>query len=104
MFLARNCRHTDKTCRWLIFRGQEEEALEVLGALSDKEPTDKYIVAEFEAIKDTVLEAEATTFKDLFTMDEDRHLHRVVLAYVNQMFQQISGESCKLKTFFQAGC
>ena len=25
-------------------------------------------------------------------MDEDRHFHRVVLAYVNQMFQQISGE------------
>ncbi|KIV96847.1 hypothetical protein PV10_00664 [Exophiala mesophila] len=86
--------------RWLIFRGNEEEALEVLGALSDKEPTDKYIVAEFDAIKDTVLEAEATTFKDLFTMDEDRHFHRVVLAYVNQMFQQISG--INLITYYAA--
>lgn len=26
-----------------------------------------------------------------FTMGPDRHLHRTCLAYVNQMFQQISG-------------
>ena len=31
------------------------------------------------------------SFRDLFTMGEDRHLHRTILAYVNQMFQQISG-------------
>ena len=43
------------------------------------------------AIKDSVLEAAQFTFKDLFTNDENRHFHRVVLAYVNQMFQQISG-------------
>ena len=30
-------------------------------------------------------------FRDLFTMGEDRHLHRTILAYVNQVFQQISG-------------
>lgn len=24
-------------------------------------------------------------------MDEDRHFHRVALAYINQVFQQISG-------------
>lgn len=43
------------------------------------------------AIKDTVLEMSKGGFRDLFTMGPDRHFHRVVLAYVNQMFQQISG-------------
>lgn len=77
--------------RWLILKGREEEALNVLSALADKDPEDHLIQQEFAAIKDTVLLQEGAGFKDLFTMDEDRHFHRVVLAYVNQMFQQISG-------------
>lgn len=33
-------------------------------------------------------------------MDEDRHFHRVALAYINQVFQQISGINLsKLLTF-----
>jgi hypothetical protein len=76
--------------RWLILKGKEE-ARSVLGALSDLPPDDHYIAMEFMAIKDTVLEMQQGGFKDLFTMDENRHLHRVVLAYVNQVFQQISG-------------
>lgn len=63
----------------------------VLSALADLPPEDKYVTSEFAAIKDTVLEMESATFRDLFTMDEDRNFHRVVLAYVNQVFQQISG-------------
>ncbi|KAK5057666.1 hypothetical protein LTR84_011667 [Exophiala bonariae] len=86
--------------RWLIFRGHEEEALEVLAALSDKSTEDKRVLSEFAAIKDTVLEAQSTTFKDLFTMDEDRHFHRVALAYINQVFQQISG--INLITYYAA--
>jgi len=57
-------------------------------------------MAEFSAIKDTVLEMSKGSFKDLFTMDENRHLHRTVLAYVNQMFQQISG--INLITYYAA--
>lgn len=63
----------------------------VLSALADLPPEDSYVRAEFAAIKDTVLEMSAYGYKDLFTMGQDRHFHRVVLAYVNQMFQQISG-------------
>jgi MFS family permease len=70
--------------RWLILKGKEDEALVVLGALSDLPYDDPYINSSYLAIKDTVIEAQSTTYRDLFTMDEDRHLHRVVLAYVNQ--------------------
>ena len=76
--------------RWLILKGKEDEAINVLGALSGLPGDDSYIQSEFQAIKDTVLEMKQGGFKDLFTM-EDRHLHRTVLAYVNQVFQQISG-------------
>lgn len=77
--------------RWLILRGHEDDALDVLSVLNDVEPDSQFIHNEFYAIKDTVLEASKGSFRDLFTMDENRHFHRVVLAYVNQMFQQISG-------------
>ncbi|KAL2441509.1 Sugar transporter STL1 [Exophiala dermatitidis] len=86
--------------RWLILNGHEEEAVEVLAALSDRSIEDKYITTEFAAIKDSVLEQQKATFRDLFTMDEDRHFHRVALAYVIQMFQQISG--INLITYYAA--
>jgi hypothetical protein len=66
--------------------------LDVLACLADKPLDDKYVNAEFEAIKDTVLEQEQATFRDLFTMDENRHFHRVMLAYCNQVLQQITGK------------
>lgn len=70
-----------------------DEAMNVLCALNEKDAEDPYIVAEFAAIKDSALVMQQGGFRDLFTMDEDRNFHRVVLAYVNQMFQQISGVS-----------
>ena len=39
-------------------------------------------------------------FRDLFTMGDDRHLHRTILAYVDQVFQQISG--INLITYYAA--
>lgn len=71
--------------RWLILKGREEEAMEVLCALHDLPAKDPYVVNEFAAIKDTVLLMESASFADLFTMDKDRNLHRTILAYVNQM-------------------
>ncbi|EXJ73621.1 uncharacterized protein A1O5_03383 [Cladophialophora psammophila CBS 110553] len=86
--------------RWLILKGREEEAVQVLAALSDRSTQDKFILSEFAAIKDTVLEQEKATFRDLFTMDENRHLHRVALAYINQVMQQVSG--INLITYYAA--
>ncbi|OJJ49283.1 hypothetical protein ASPZODRAFT_59898 [Penicilliopsis zonata CBS 506.65] len=86
--------------RWLILKGHEEEAVEVLCAILDLPAEDPYVHTEFTAIKDSVLDAQDVSFSDLFTMDENRHFHRVALAYVNQMFQQISG--INLITYYAA--
>lgn len=86
--------------RWLILQGRDDEAREVLAALSDVDIDDKLISDEFNEIKDTVLEMSKGTFADLFTMGKDRNLHRTLLAYVNQMAQQISG--INLITYYAA--
>ena len=77
--------------RWLMLKGRDDEARVVLAALSDLPEDDLTIKDEFTMIKSTVIEMSKGNFRDLFTMTDDRHFHRVVLAYVNQMFQQISG-------------
>jgi MFS family permease len=56
--------------RWLILKGKEEEALQVLGALSDRGIDDPYIHSEFAEIKDTVIEMSKGGFKELFTNSE----------------------------------
>lgn len=86
--------------RWLILKGREKEAIQVLCALNDRSADDPYIQSEFLAIRDSTLEAAAGGFRDLFTMGRDRHLHRVALAYVNQIFQQVSG--INLITYYAA--
>jgi sugar porter (SP) family MFS transporter len=77
--------------RWLILKGREEEAREVLACLMGDDTDEVFLDTEFTAIKATVLEMAKGSFRDMFTMGEDRHFHRTMLAYVNQMFQQISG-------------
>ena len=77
--------------RWLVLKNRDDEARTVLAALSDLPEDDLVIKDEFTMIKSTVIEMSKGSFRDLFTMTEDRHFHRLVLAYVNQMFQQISG-------------
>lgn len=42
--------------RWLILKGEENEAMDVLSALSNLPAHDPYVTNEFIAIKDTVLE------------------------------------------------
>ncbi|KAJ5573685.1 uncharacterized protein N7459_008112 [Penicillium hispanicum] len=77
--------------RWLVMQGRDEDALEVLEALNEKPREDPFIRNEFDSVKLTVLEMSKGSYRSLFEMSEYREFHRVVLAYVNQMFQQISG-------------
>lgn len=75
----------------LILRGKETEALEVLCALNDTTEDDPRLQDEFKAVKDTVFEMAKGSFGDMFKLNRNRNFHRTALAYVNQMFQQISG-------------
>jgi MFS family permease len=75
--------------RWLILKGRDEEALEVLAALSSLPVTDKKIQAEFQSVKDVVFEMSQGGFRECFKMNRNRNFHRTALAYVNQMFQQV---------------
>ncbi|KAI1846377.1 hypothetical protein JX266_007582 [Neoarthrinium moseri] len=84
--------------RWLILKGRETEAKEILAALQDVSLEDKIVQNEFISIKETVVEMSKGSFRDLFTMDKDRNFHRSLLAYMNQVFQQISG--CNLITYY----
>ena len=91
--------------RWLVLKGRDQEALEVLCALSDLPPEDEKIQQEFHAVKDTVFEMSKGGFTDCFKMNRNRNFHRTALAYVNQMFQQISGINlityCKIYALFK---
>lgn len=86
--------------RWLVLKGKEDEAMVALSALVDVPEGDPFLKTEFAAIKDTVIEMQRGGFRNLFEMNKERHFHRVVLAYVNQMFQQISG--INLITYYAA--
>lgn len=76
--------------RWLILKGRDDEALDVLCALSNLPKEDMKIQSEFDAVKDSVFEEASGGFRDCFKMNRNRNFHRTVLAYVNQMFQQVS--------------
>ena len=76
---------------WLIMQGREEEALEVLEYVNDLDRDDPNIITEFDDVKQTVIEMSKGSYRSLFEMTEYREFHRVILAYVNQMYQQISG-------------
>ncbi len=86
--------------RWLILKGREAEAREVIAAIADKDLDDVYVENEFRAIKETADEMSKGTYAEVFARDKNRTLHRTIIAYVNQMFQQISG--INLITYYAA--
>lgn len=63
----------------------------MLSALNDLPPDDTKVQDEFQAVKDTVFEMAKGSFSDVLKRNRNRNLHRTILGYVNQMFQQISG-------------
>ena len=75
----------------LILKGQEEEALHVLAALNELPEDDEKIQSEFQSVKDVAFEMASGGFADCFKKNPNRNLHRTILGYVNQMFQQICG-------------
>jgi MFS family permease len=80
--------------RWLFVHGRGEEAVEVLCAVFDKQPTDESIVAEKTAIL-RAIELESTSqnssFLTIFRADKVRTRYRLFLAWLVQLMNQVSG-------------
>lgn len=65
--------------RWLVLKGRDGEALDVLCALNNLPKDDKRIRSEFQAVKDTVFEMASGGFKDCFIVNRNRNFHRTAL-------------------------
>lgn len=75
--------------RWLILKDREDEARSVIAAIADMEDDSHFVSNELAAIKETTAEMSKGSFRDLFQRNKNRHLHRTLIAYTNQMMQQI---------------
>ncbi|OGM42337.1 hypothetical protein ABOM_007873 [Aspergillus bombycis] len=77
--------------RWLVLKGQREEAAEVLGALYDVSDRDEAILQNLNAI-DTAIEAEASTdWLAVFREGPARARTRTLMAISIQIMSQFSG-------------
>ena len=77
--------------RWLMLRGQQKEARRVLSALDDVPLGDPSIDAHIAEIKHSLALSQSSKASDMFKQGKNHNFHRVALAFVIQMFQQISG-------------
>lgn len=80
--------------RWLMNHGQEQEAMDVLCAVYDRQPEDEYIVTERRAIL-SAIEVETSvnkqSFWKIFRNDELKTGQRVLLAWGMQLMNQVGG-------------
>ena len=91
LFILSTIWNMPESPRWLLLKDRDAEALAVLSALADLPEHDPSVHSEFQAVKDVVDEMSKGGFKQCFETNPNRNLHRTILGYVNQMFQQISG-------------
>lgn len=77
--------------RWLLKHGREEETREVLAALLDVEPDSDEINGSIQDMEASLAKAGSGSWRDMFTMGEQRLFHRAYLAATGQMFQQMCG-------------
>ncbi|GKT46343.1 sugar transporter STL1 [Colletotrichum spaethianum] len=79
--------------RWLFKHGREQEAIQVLCDVFDKDPTDEYIRTEVHAIDYAidleVAEKKSSSWISVFKTDRLRTGHRILLAWGAQFMNQI---------------
>lgn len=81
--------------RWLFKHGREQDAIQVLCDVFDKDPSDEYIRAEVSAIHHAIeleiSEKKSGSFMSIFRNDRVRTGHRVLLAWGAQFMNQVGG-------------
>lgn len=77
--------------RWLIKQGRREEAQKVLETLLDVQDDGGVIAKSIDDIEASLQLAGKGSWRDMFTMGEQRLFHRAYLAATGQMFQQMCG-------------
>lgn len=77
--------------RWLLLKGRDDEARQVMAALDELELDDPEIEVKVKEIKDSLEASAGGGVGDLFIQGKEKNFHRATLGFVNQMFQQISG-------------
>lgn len=77
--------------RWLMLRNREEDARQVVAALENVPTDDPIVTKKLNEIRGSLDVAKSAKISDIFTNGPERNFHRTVLAFVIQMFQQISG-------------
>lgn len=86
--------------RWLMLKGNETEARNVMAALDEMAVDDPEIDVKIKEIRDAIEMSKDVGVADLFRQGPERNFHRTVLGFVIQMFQQISG--INLITYYAA--
>lgn len=81
--------------RWLFNHGRDNEAVEVLCAVYDKQPDDEFIVIEktaiIQAIELETLANKSKSFLSIFKNDQVKTGYRVLLAWGAQFMNQLGG-------------
>ncbi|SNX83234.1 probable sugar transporter [Melanopsichium pennsylvanicum] len=77
--------------RWLVLKGREEDARQVVAALDNIPVDDPMVGKKLREIAASLEAAKTTKISDIFTNGPERNFHRTVLGFISQMFQQISG-------------
>ncbi|CCF53534.1 hypothetical protein NDA11_005187 [Ustilago hordei] len=77
--------------RWLMLKGRVDDARNVVAALDNVPLDDPFVGKKLREIEASLVAAKTTRISDLFTNGPERNLHRTLLGFVSQMFQQISG-------------
>lgn len=86
--------------RWLVLKGREHEARQVMQSLDERDEDDPEIEAKIKEIKASLAASENVGLTDLLKQGKEKNFHRTSLGFVIQMFQQISG--INLITYYAA--
>ncbi|KAK5999355.1 hypothetical protein QM012_005573 [Aureobasidium pullulans] len=77
--------------RWLVLKGQVDEAREVLATLEGTDSDDALVQANIAQVAESIERAGEIPFFDIFENGNLRLFNRACLACAGQMFQQLSG-------------